>query len=46
MQTKPNQAVEPTPRSLRSAAASGRGSPLAFGLKFHRGGKATCPAEA
>ena len=27
---RPNNAVEPTPRSLRSAAASGRGSPRAL----------------
>jgi hypothetical protein len=29
---QPNQALEPTPRSLRCAAASGRGSPRAFGI--------------
>src|SRR6266446_9380674 len=28
----PNKAVEPTPASLRSAAAGGRGSPRAFGV--------------
>jgi hypothetical protein len=28
----PNQALEPTPYSLRCASASGRGSPPAFGL--------------
>src|SRR5215475_8064589 len=30
----PNQALEPTPYSLRCAAASGRGSPPAFGLFY------------
>jgi hypothetical protein len=29
----PNQALEPTPRSVRCAAASGRGSPRAFGIR-------------
>src|SRR5262249_6859834 len=29
----PNKAVEPTPYSLRYAAAFGRGSPLALGLR-------------
>jgi hypothetical protein len=29
----PNQALEPTPYSLRYAPASGRGSPPAFGAK-------------
>ena len=29
--TAPNQALEPTPYSVRSAPAFGRGSPLAFG---------------
>ncbi len=31
--TEPNKAVEPTPSSVRSAPASGRGSPLAFGAR-------------
>jgi hypothetical protein len=29
----PNQALEPTPESLRCAAAFGRGSPLALGFR-------------
>jgi hypothetical protein len=29
--TKPNMALEPTPRSVRCAPAAGRGSPRAFG---------------
>lgn len=37
--TPPNKAVEPTPYSLRFATASGRGSPLAFGLAYSTRGE-------
>jgi hypothetical protein len=35
----PNQALEPTPYSLRCASAFGRGSPRALGTETPAGGK-------